>query len=71
MREPCFATFNGRIVELYDADKIRLRIFNMPHNVVGAQVGGSGNDTRVSIMMDDGSWENRSWDGRILLKGHR
>jgi len=68
-REPCFATFHGEVVELCDSNKIIIRRFIMPGQVVGAQVSGSGENTMVSITMADGRWQLRTWDGIITRQG--
>ena len=70
MREPCYVTFHGRVAELYDSNKCLVRRYNMPCEVVGAQVSGSGNDMKVSITMADGRWEIREWHGGTYRKGH-
>ena len=68
-REPCFATFHGEVVELCDSNKVIIRRFIMPNQVVGAQVSGSGENTMVSITMADGRWEIRTWYGEIRRRG--
>lgn len=70
MREPCFVTFHGRVAELYDSDRVLVRRFNMPCEVVGAQLTGSGNDMKVTITMANGRWEIRTWYGATYRMGH-
>ncbi len=70
MREPCYVTFHGRTAELYDSDRSLIRRYNMPCEVVGTQVSGSGNNMKVTITMSDGRWEIREWNGMTYRKGH-
>ena len=70
MREPCYVTFHGRAAELYDSNRCMVRRYNMPCEVVGAQVSGSGNDMKVMITMADGRWEIREWNGMTYRRGH-
>ena len=69
MREPCYVRFCGRKIELRDADGIYVLSYQMPCEVVQAQLSGGGDDMRVSITMADGRWEIRNRIGGYVRGG--
>lgn len=49
-----FVQFSGKKVDLYTNTKQFVRRFNVPHDVINAQVSGDGEHATVAITMKNG-----------------
>lgn len=61
-----YATFSGKKVDLYNYNKQLLRRFNMKNDVVNAQVNGSGKDTIVAIVCNNGKTFLYKSNGQLM-----
>lgn len=64
-----FVQFSGKKVDLYTNTKQFVRRFNVPHDVVNAQVSGDGEHATVAITMKNGRTNLYSWTGQIIRQG--
>lgn len=64
-----FASFKGKVVDLYNDNMSIIRRFQMKAEVVNASINGSGKDAQIAITMKDGHFEVYKSNGSLVRRG--